>query len=190
MNFINLPRRKKIKIGAAELELCELPLAEYFDILRQAGRLPASAPQLAAGCVERFLVSGTLETLTASDFSHFLRELAAVNDPGECVEFPKPKHKKTMTAGTFTDAVFSLFAEAVAAEYGKSPIDIFREFSARQLLIYFALAYNRKTPKSVKGEDAEKIYVPGVPQEVQSLPIDVQAAYYEKKYIESMEKES
>lgn len=189
MEFINLPKRKKIKLGAAELELLELPLAEYFEIIRQASGLPASAPQLAQQ-IDRFVVSGKLETLTASEFSLFIKELAEVNDPGKRVKFPKLKHKKAMTPSAFTDAVFSLFAEAVAAEYGKSPLEIFREFSARQLLIYFALAYNRKTPKSEKAEDAEKIYVEGIPQEVQSLPIDVQAEYYEKKYIESMEKES
>ena len=183
MQLMMLARRQELDIQGAKIELKEWPMREFFAFLAlasEAGSDAKSACKL-ANIIDNMIISGRLVNLDAHDIDHIVTEMIKVNMAEDCVIFPKIEKKTDKTELKYIDGAYLPIIDLVASEYGVDPLHILEHYTIRQLLIYCALIYNRKT-----GKDAEKIAIPGLAQEVRTLPASEQKKHYEELYRQSL----
>ena len=183
MQMITQARSKLLSINGATLEIKEMPMREFFAFLALAGEAGSdgkSACKL-ANIIDNMIISGKLVNLDAHDIDNIITELIKINMAEDCVIFPKNDKNTDKTELKYIDGAYLPIIDLVASEYGLDPLHILEHYTIRQLLIYCALIYNRKT-----GKDAEKIAIPGLAQEVRSLPASEQKKHYEELYRQSL----
>lgn len=183
MQLIMQARRQELDINGAKIELKELPMREFFEFLQlsaDAARDARSACEIAER-IERMVIKGKLARISVKDINCIISGLISLNMAENCVIFPKNEKKTDKTELKYIDGAYIQIIDMVASEYGVNPLDILEHYTIRQLLIFFALIYNRKT-----GKDSEKIAIPGLAQEVRSLPASEQKKHYEELYRRSL----
>lgn len=183
MQMITQARSERLAINGAELEIREMPMREFFAFLSLAGEAGSDAKSACklAGIIDSMIISGKLVNLDAHDVDRIVTGLIKVNMAEDCVIFPKIDKKTDKTELKYIDGAYLPIIDLVASEYGVDPLHILEHYTIRQLLIYCALIYNRKT-----GKDTEKIAIPGLAQEVKSLPPSEQKKHYEELYRQSL----
>lgn len=187
MDYINLPRFEYIKIENAILKIQELPFLQYlrvFQLIEHEDKngLVTNQKEI-INILNSWAVAGKIEGISYSQLNDILDLLNKVNDPGECVILPEDK-KSEFTAIKYNDAVFTRLADIIASEYNISPLEILKTLSIRQILIYYALIYNRRISAFPKKDNIEIIYIPGIGQEVAKLPRKLKLQYYAEKLAE------
>ena len=183
MELMAQSRRKKLDINGATVEICEMPMLEFFEFLQfseKAGSDAENACKLAEK-IEKMTVKGEIKRISAKDINYIISEIIALNMAENCVIFPKNEKKTDKTELKHIDGAYLPIVDFVASEYGMNPMAILKTYTIRQLLTFFALIYNRKS-----GKEAEKIAISGMAQEVKSLPISEQKRYYEELYRQSL----
>lgn len=183
MQMITQARSERLAINGAELKIKEMPMREFFALLSLASEADndrESACKL-ANIIDNMIVAGELVNLDAHDIDRIVTELIKLNMAEDCVIFPHIDKKTDKTELKYIDGAYLPIIDLVASEYGLDPLHILEHYTIRHLLIYCALIYNRKT-----GKDAEKIAIPGLAQEVRSLPASEQKKHYEELYRQSL----
>lgn len=184
MDFINLAKYEYLKLEDAVLKIKEVAAAEYFNFMALLQNDPTCANQTELIFILRSLIiRGNKEKeFSYAELEKIINVFEKVNNPSGCIIVKNNKNIE-FTKNEYLDGVFTRIADFIADDYKISPIEVFNTFSLRQILIYYAIIYNRKI-QNLSGKNKDKpeaIIIPKMAQEVSTLPRKYKLEYYANK---------